>query len=341
VQAPEAGRAVAHDVARAAGVSQKTVSRVVNRDPNVSPATRLRVEAAITALGYRPNAAARALVTQRSRVLGVAMPASVDYGPSAQLFAIETTAWELGYSVVVASAPASAVASSADFERAIGRLVDQGVDGLILANPYVDHGLSADVLRGVPAVNVGEATGPAGWPTVTVDQEMGARLAVEHLLALGHGTVHHVAGPATQGAAVRRVHGWRRALSDAGRAVPEPLLGDWTARSGYERGRVLARDPEVTAVFTANDQVAVGVMRAMAEAGRSVPADVSLVGFDDSPDAGYQVIPLTTVRQEFADGARRAVTGLVAAVEGRGGGDGATVRMPVELVVRSSTGPAP
>ncbi|WP_454048963.1 LacI family DNA-binding transcriptional regulator [Cellulomonas sp. Marseille-Q8402] len=332
---------MATDVARAAGVSQKTVSRVVNNDPNVSAATRLRVAAAITALGYRPNAAARALVTQQSRVLGVAMPGSVDYGPSAQLFAIESTAWELGYSVVVASAQASAVASSADFERAIGRLVDQGVDGLILANPYVDHGLSPDVLRGIPAVNVGEAVGPAGWPTVTVDQEMGARLAVDHLLRLGHRTVHHLAGPADQGAAVRRVDGWRRALSAAGRDVPEPLVGDWTARSGYELGRALAADPAVTAVFTANDQMAVGAMRAVLESGRAVPADVSVVGFDDSPDAGYQVIPLTTVRQEFAVGARRAVTGLVAAVEGRGGGDGATVRLPVELVVRSSTGPAP
>lgn len=332
---------MATDVARVAGVSQKTVSRVVNRDPNVSAATRRRVEAAITALGYRPNAAARALVTQRSRVLGVAMPGSVDYGPSAQLFAIESTAWELGYSVVVASAPASAVASSADFERAIGRLVDQGVDGLVLANPYVDQGLSAGVLRGVPAVNVGEAAGPAGWPTVTVDQELGARLAVDHLLALGHRTVHHVAGPATQGAAVRRVDGWRQALLDAGRPVAGPLLGDWTARSGYELGRVLAQDAGVTAVFAANDQVAVGVMRALLEAGRAVPGDVSVVGFDDSPDAGYQIIPLTTVRQEFAAGARRAVSGLVAAVEGRGAGDDGVVRMPVELVVRSSTGPAP
>jgi len=335
--AADVGRAVATDVARAAGVSQKTVSRVVNHDPNVSRATRERVEAAIAALGYRPNAAARALVTQRSRVLGVAMPGSVDYGPSAQLFAIETTAWELGYSVVVASA----VASSEDFGRAVGRLIDQGVDGLILANPYVDHGLSARVLRGVPAVNVGEDLGPGlGCPSVAVDQELGARLVVEHLLGLGHRTVHHLAGPVAQGAALRRVEGWRRALGEAGRDVPEPLAGDWTARSGYELGRALAVDPDVTAVFAANDQMAVGVMRAMAEAGRAVPADVSVVGFDDTPDSGYQVIPLTTVRQAFAELSRQAVTDLVAAVED-GARERRSVRVPVDLVVRSSTGPAP
>jgi DNA-binding LacI/PurR family transcriptional regulator len=325
------------DVARLAGVSQKTVSRVINDAPNVREVVRSRVLEAVSELGYRPNAAARALVTQQTRVLGVAMPGSTDYGPTAALFGIETAAWALGYSVVVASAPASAQ----DFARAIRRLVDQGVDGLVLNDPYLDHGLSAGELRHIPTINVGEqpASGPR-FPAVTVDQESGARQAVEHLLALGHRTVHHLAGPMDQGAAVRRVAGWREALERAGAPVPEPLLGDWSSRSGFELGLALATDPEVTAVFAANDQMAIGAMRGLVQSGRRVPADVSVVGFDDTPDAAYQVIPLTTVRQDFGAVSHRAVSGLVAAIEGSTGPEG-TYRFPVELVVRSSSGPAP
>jgi DNA-binding LacI/PurR family transcriptional regulator len=323
------------DVARLAGVSQKTVSRVINEGPNVRDAVRTRVLAAVAELGYRPNAAARALVTQQTRVLGVAMPGSTDYGPTAALFGIETAAWELGYSVVVASAPAAAE----DFALAVRRLVDQGIDGLVLNDPYVDHGLSADDLRRVPTINVGEElTTGLRCPAVTVDQESGAQQAVEHLLALGHRTVHHLAGPASQGSALRRAAGWRQALERAGAPVTEPMAGDWSSRSGYELGLVLARDPEVTAVFSANDQMAIGAMRALVESGRDVPGDVSVVGFDDTPDAAYQVIPLTTVRQDFAAVSHRAVTALVAAVEGGPAPDG-TYRFPVELMIRASSGP--
>ncbi|WP_425954057.1 LacI family DNA-binding transcriptional regulator [Xylanimonas sp. McL0601] len=326
------------DVARLAGVSQKTVSRVINDAPNVRQVVRERVHQAIADLGYRRNAAARALVTQQSRVLGVAMPATTDYGPSAQLFGVETAASDLGYSVVVASASPS----PESFVRAVARLVDQGVDGLVLSYPYVDDDLSAvQGLHRVPAVNVGEAlTTGLGLPTVTVDQEDGARKVVEHLLALGHRTVHHLAGPTDQGAAARRAAAWRDALLRTGAPVAEPLVGDWSARSGYQVGRALAADPDVTAVFAANDQMAVGAMRAFLEAGRKVPADVSVVGFDDAPDSAYQVIPLTTVRQDVAAVSRRAVMALVGAIEDHDGLEG-TLRYPVDLVVRASSGPAP
>jgi DNA-binding LacI/PurR family transcriptional regulator len=325
------------DVARLAGVSQKTVSRVINDAPNVRPSVRSRVLAAVEELGYRPNAAARALVTQQTRVLGVAMPGSADYGPASALFGIETAAWDLGYSVVVASAPAS----SDDLARAVARLVDQGVDGLVLNDPYVDHGLSAHLLGRIPAVNIGEELdADLGCASVTVDQEGGARQAVEHLLALGHRTVHHLAGPANWGSAVRRAVGWREALVRAGAPVPEPLVGDWSSRSGYELARRLSDDLRVTAVFAANDQMAIGAVRAFVEAGRGVPAGVSVVGFDDTPDAAYQVIPLTTIRQDFAAVAARAVAALVAAVEDRPGPE-VSHRFPVGLVVRTSSGPAP
>jgi DNA-binding LacI/PurR family transcriptional regulator len=152
--------------------------------------------------------------------------------------------------------------------------------------------------------------------------------------------VHHIAGPVSWGSAVRRTVGWREALVRAGAPVPEAMVGDWSSRSGYDLGRVLASDPEVTAVFVANDQMAVGAVRALVESGRVVPADVSVVGFDDIPDAAYQVIPLTTVRQDFGAVSHRAVTGLVAAVEGGPAQEG-TLRFPVQLVVRASSGPPP
>jgi DNA-binding LacI/PurR family transcriptional regulator len=324
------------DVARLAGVSQKTVSRVINDAPHVRETVRTRVLDAVSQLGYRPNAAARALVTQQTRVLGVAMPGSTDYGPVSALFGIETAAWELGYTVVVAFTPASAEG----FALAVRRLVEQGVDGLVLNDPFVDHGLSVQDLRGVRTVNVGEElAAELRCPAVTVDQESGARQAVDHLLGLGHRTVHLIAGPVSWGSAVRRTAGWRQALARAGAPSPEPMVGDWSSRSGYELGRVLAADPDVTAVFAANDQMAVGAIRALVESGRDVPGDVSVVGFDDTPDAAYQVIPLTTVRQDFGAVSHRAVTGLVAAIEGGPATEG-TLRFPVQLVVRASSGPA-
>lgn len=339
VETAPAGRApVMADVARAAGVSLKTVSRVVNDAPHVREDVRRRVAEAIDSLGYRPNVAARALVTQRTRVIGVAMPGSALYGPSAQLFGVETAAWEQGYSVVVASAVDG---SNADVGRAVQRLLDQGVDGIVVSDPYVDHGLSPSMLNRVPTVSVGDQL-PEDLvcPAVMVDQEDGSRQAVEHLLGLGHRTVHHLAGPATWQSAARRATGWRAALEAAGAPVPEPLAGDWSARSGYELGVVLAADPAVTAVFAANDQMAVGAMRAFAEAGRRIPADVSVVGFDDIPDAAYQIVPLTTVRQDFTVVARRAVENLLQSIEGRQSVED-LVRIPVDLVVRESSGPAP
>lgn len=331
-------RAVAVDVARAAGVSQKTVSRVVNGDAHVSDEVRQRVEAAIAELGYRPNSAARALVTQRTRVLGVVTPGSSMYGPSAQLLGIERAAWSAGYSVVIAS---TAEASGGELAAAIDRLLDHGVDGIVLVGPLTTDELPHGALRGVPAITVGDPlVGKIVCPTVMADQHDGAWQATDHLLGCGHESVFHVSGPTSWYSAQTRIDGWRSALAEAGAPVPEPLVGDWTARSGYEAGRILAADDAVTAVFAANDQMAIGVMRAFAEAGRSVPADVSVVGFDDSPESEFLLVPLTTVRQNFDVVTRRAVRQLVAILAGEMRTPEVT-RIPVELIVRSSTGAVP
>ena len=239
------------DVARRAGVSLKTVSRVVNGEPSVRSAVRDRVLAAARELGYRPNAAARALAARRSRVIGAVTPGSADFGPTSQLFRLERAAWEAGYSVV-----------------ALDRL-----------------------------------PGDLALPAVIPDQRAGSADATRHLLDLGHETVWHVSGPL---------------------------------------GRKLAARGEVTAVFVANDQMALGIMHAFYEAGRRIPEDASIVGFDDVPEAEHLFIPLTTVRQDFEAAGRRAVAELLI----RLGTDGGPVPehdvvIRVELVVRASSGPPP
>src|SRR5450759_2517679 len=331
-------RPVMTDVARLAGVSQKTVSRVINNAPNVSADVRDLVNASIEALGYRPNSAARALVTQRTRVIGIVTAGTALYGPTAQLFGVERAAWQAGHAVVIVS---TADGSGDELGRAIDRLMDHGVDGIVLTGPVTVEGLAANIFRGIPAISVGDpVTGDFGCSAVLADQRGGVLQATEHLLSLGHRTVWHVAGPVAWHAANARIAGWRDALRRAGAPVHEPLAGDWTARSGYQAGLELAERPDVTAVCAANDQMAIGLMRAFNEKGRNIPGDVSIVGFDDAPDSEFLMVPLTTVRQDFTMITHRAVTELVRAIAGEEFNRGVT-RIPVDLVIRASSGPAP
>ena len=326
------------DVARLAGVSQKTVSRVINDAPNVRETVRTRVLDAVAELGYRPNATARALVTQRTGVIGIVTPGIPLYGPSAQLFGLERAAREAGYSVVIVS---TASGTQADLEEAVLRLLDLRVDGLAIGSPVGGVRLPAALFRGVPAIVVGDPLADEAedvW--VSCDQVGGGREATEHLLALGHRTVWHVAGPSSWFSTHARRDGWAQALAAAGAPRPEALEGDWTAASGYAAGLVLADRPDVTAVFVANDHMAVGVLRALRDRGRDVPRDVSVVGFDDAPESEFALVPLTTVRQDFGAIARVAIAELVDAMSGRPS-PSRTTYLPVELVVRSSTGPAP
>lgn len=326
------------DVARLAGVSQKTVSRVVNDAPNVRDAVRERVNAAIAQLGFRPNAAARALASQRSRVVGIVTTDSALHGPSTQLFGLERAARDAGYSVEIVS---TAGGSADEVKVAVSRLVDHGVDGIALAAPFAEIDCGSGPFLDVPYVVVGDPLpGHSPVASVACDQRAGAAAAVEHLLTLGHETVWHVSGPPSWQSARTRLEGWADALAAAEVPVPPPVEGDWSARSGYAAGRMLADRPEVTAVFTANDQMAVGLLRALWEAGRDVPADVSVVGFDDAPESEFLTVPLTTVRQEFSLVTARAIAELVNAMSGLEPAD-EPVLLPVELVVRASSGPAP
>jgi DNA-binding LacI/PurR family transcriptional regulator len=320
------------DVAIAAGVSHMTVSRVLNGTARVSPATRAKVEAALRTLGYRPNAAARALATGRSGQLSVVFFDTTLFGPASALFAIEQAARREGYSVSIVSLPHIDPDTIRD---AVATLRSQAVDGTIIVAPHTSAAAAMrEVPADLPAVVVGGVP-TAGLPLVAIDQETGARLATEHLLALGHRTVWHVAGPGNWADAKARARGWRKALQRAGVPAPPPLVGDWSARSGYEAGTRLAADPDVTAVFAANDHMALGVLRALALAGRQVPQDVSVVGFDDVPESPYYPPALTTVRQDFDAVGVQAVAALLARI---GGTEPATRELLVpELVVREST----
>jgi DNA-binding LacI/PurR family transcriptional regulator len=324
------------DVARLAGVSHQTVSRVLNNHPNVRPKTRDRVLATIGQLGYRPNAAARSLVTRRTRTLGVISFDTTIYGPAPMLSGVEQAARH-SYFVSIASLPA--------YDRrsvlgAVDKFLGQGVEGIIVIAPQITTvDALGQVAVEVPLVAVDCGT-QASIASVAVDNAAGAALATRYLLDLGHRTVHHVAGPHSWQGARERADGWRRALRAAGAPQPAMLSGDWSAASGYQIGHELALVPGVTAVFCGNDHMALGLLRALAERGRRVPQDISVVGFDDIPEAAYFLPPLTTVRQDFGELGQRALRGLLSRISD---GDESAARpapwMPVlpELAVRAST----
>jgi DNA-binding LacI/PurR family transcriptional regulator len=322
------------DVARLAGVSHQTVSRVVNGQPNVRGATRERVQAAMQHLGYRPNPAARALVTGRSRALGVICFDTTLYGPAAALLGLEQAARDAGYSVNIVSVK---TLDRRWVEDAIERLRAQMVAGIIVISPqaFLDDAFSA-LPAEIPTVAI---WGPlnSSVPVIAIGEAEGAALATRHLLELGHRTVWHVAGPAGRIGAEERIRGWRSALRDAGIEPPRPLLGDWSARSGYVAGRLLARRRSATAVFVGNDQMALGVLRALHEAGRVVPDEVSVVGFDDIPEAAYFIPPLTTIRQDFTVLGRRSVSLVLGRIAGAGDAVAERLTLPTALVVRGST----
>jgi DNA-binding LacI/PurR family transcriptional regulator len=319
-----------YDVATRAGVSHQTVSRVLNDFAGIRPETRERVLAAIADLGYRPNRAARALVTSRSRAIGVLVPATADFGPMSSLHAIERAARAAGYHALITSTlvETDAVRESLQF------LLDQSIEALVVIAPYR---VVTDELDVVPPqiptalLQTGDLD-TAG--AIAVDQGAGARLAARHLLELGHRRIQQLTGPPDYLEAVARRDAVDDELTAAGAPLLPHLTGDWTADSGYAAGSGL--DPATTAVICGNDQMALGLMHALADLGRAVPGDVSVVGFDDIPESAHCLPPLTTVHQDFEEVGRRAVDDLVARIEGRVPDPAALTVIPT-LVVRSST----
>ncbi|MFN6119353.1 MAG: LacI family DNA-binding transcriptional regulator [Actinomycetes bacterium] len=316
------------DVAERAGVSMMTVSRVLSGHPNVTAATRDRVLEAVEQLGYRANLAARSLAGGRSHVLGAISVQPESWGPSRTVSGIEVAAQAAGQLVSFRTVWDP---SAASIRGAIDELRSAQAEGIILvARVRAAVEALAEVAPDIPVV----ITYPTAAPlSVGLDNVLGARLATRHLIACGHREVVHVRGPKGWIDADDRAAGWRRELRAAG-CTGRTVVGDWTPGSGYEAGRLLAADPATSAVFVANDQMALGVMLALHDAGRSVPGDVSVVGFDDVPEAGFYLPPLTTVRQDFAALGRASVERVLAAIDGE---QADSVTIEPELVVRSST----
>jgi DNA-binding LacI/PurR family transcriptional regulator len=310
-----------------------TVSRVINGHPSVTPKTRAKVQKAIDDLGYRTNVAARMLAGGRANIIGVLSGETDYYGMSHTLFGVEAAAQEAGHMVNLVTVGRGGTDDTlqAGFER----LSDAGVAGVVVI-ALVDNAMrTVDAIPSQVPVVVAMPNGTAS-STVSIDQVQGARLATAHLLDLGHRSVHHVRGPRGWLVADARVEGWRQELRSRKLSVPRALTGDWSAASGHAAGRVLAADPKVTAVVAANDWMALGLMLALQQAGRTVPDDVSVVGFDDDPQSAFYGPPLTTVRQDYREVGRRSVDLLTDVLAG---GEEQRITIEPSLVIRSSTAP--
>lgn len=330
------------DVARVAGVSHQTVSRVINNHASVRPATREKVLAALAETGYRRNAAARALVTRRSQTIGVLMQGGTGFGPVSTLLAVEAAAREAGYFVSLATV---ADWSGDEVDAAFEHFMGQAVDGLVLLSPVraaVEATRAAHDIAPTVVVASGEHPSP-GVQVASVDQAWGARLATRHLLELGHRDVMHIAGPDDWFDAARRIDGWLEERTAWGLPAAEPVHGDWTTETGFALGRRLVDEGRTpTAIFAANDQLALGLMRAFEDQGLRVPEDVSIVGFDDIEGSRFFGPPLTTVNQPFDEVGRQCIEQLT--VEAASWADRSVAPAPLApipptLVVRGSTAP--
>jgi DNA-binding LacI/PurR family transcriptional regulator len=321
------------DVARLAGVSRQTVSRVLNRQPNIKPSTEAHVRRVIDELQWRPNSAARALASSRSRMIGLLVSTRSHYGPFSAAGAVDEAARERGYTVTSATLAAGDDESIAE---ALDSFVAQGVEGVVVIAPQkrAHEALQRAHIR-VPFMTLQWRDGPDDR-VVAFDQVAGARAATRHLLELGHRRILHLAGPQDWNEADERMQGYLTEMNDWDVAPPAPVLGDWTVDLGYEIGLKVLDRPEFTAVFASNDQMALGIIHAAHDLGISVPGDLSVVGFDDIPEAKHFTPPLTTVRQDFAELGRNALDVLIADIEDR-----QTVSSPViaapSLIVRGST----
>jgi DNA-binding LacI/PurR family transcriptional regulator len=321
------------DVAQLAGVSAQTVSRVSTGADNVRPETRERVLAAMDELGYSPNHAARALRNGSFGTIGLIAHRLARTGESRTVEAVVEAARAEGYTVSLLDVQTP---SSDDMAEAAQRLSHQSIDGLVIirAETATPAGL---VLPPRMPVVVSDSRFVGHHPAVGADQVTGTHVAVQHLLDLGHRTVHHLGGPVDSAPAEIRLDTWREHLVGAGRPVPEPVRGDWSARSGYEQGARLARDPDVTAVLCANDEMAAGLVRALYEHGRRVPEDISVVGFDGIPLTEFLWPPLTTVQQDFHLIGQQLVDLLLRQIRGRETLTDTRIVVPTRLVVRDST----
>jgi LacI family transcriptional regulator len=337
-------KATIRDVAAAAGVSRQTVSRVLNDKPDVAKETRQRVLEVIRELGYRPSNIARSLTQGRSCTLGIVSYGVQYFGPSHTLAGIEHQANEMGYRLhlsLVRRPSESGV-------QILHDMLSYHVDGIIWAVSEIGDNrdwAEQEICRlDVPIVFLDMRPCP-NLSVVNVDNQEGGYVATKHLLEQGHESVGLITGPLDWWSAQQRKAGWQAALVEAGRPVEDSLVveGTWSAASG-ERGlrRLLEQRPDVKALFACNDQMALGALKALRHMGRRVPEDLSVVGFDDVPEADFFCPPLTTIRQDLNELGRTSVRELGRIIDAKQEGneqiEPRTILLQPELVVRESSG---
>ena len=321
-----------YDVAQLAQVSHQTVSRVLNSHPSVKPATRERVEGAIAELKYSPNQAARQLVTSQSRIIGILIAGSELYGPWAILNAMESEARLAGYSVISISIRPE---SPASWREAIEQLRDLNTDGVITI------ALSKKIINEVEkslssaTIVIVDSEPTKKFDAVNIENFTGGKFATEHLIKLGHKKIIHIAGPAEGYEGVQRKCGYEEAMKLAG-LKSEIIQGDWSIETGYRAGSELAQRKDLpTAIFTSNDHLALGVLKAFAENKIKVPHDVSIIGFDNIPESGYFSPALSTIHQNFDELGKIAIDRMLLQLKDPTSHQ--AISIPPQLILREST----
>ena len=337
-------RITINQIAREAGVSKQTVSRVLNNRPDVAPNTRQRVQSIIDRKGYRPSKLARSLTQGRSYTIGVASSGVHHFGPSQILTGIEEQTRSLGYTLhlnIVHDVNEINVAAI------LNNMVAQHVDGIVWSSmPKVDnkqYPLKQELMAiGIPVVVIGTEL-EYELPVVMIDNCLGGTQATQHLLEQGYHTIGIITGDLAEWSAQQRLRGWQESLFTAG-IDPHPSLifeGDWSAATGASGLRqLLSRRPDMDAVFVCNDQMALGVLNTAHELGRQVPQDLGVIGFDDIPEANFFIPPLTTVHQELMKSGRLAVEELDRQIIARNQGadyEARAIVIPTELIIRASS----
>ena len=302
------------DVARISGVSYQTVWRVVNDHPSVASGTRQRVLNVVDELHYQPNPAARQLVTGKSQTIGVISYGLRHYGPAQMFTSIERALRTHKYGLVAASLDEL---NLGELEQAIRYVKRQLVEGIVIIVPLEINASKVKALCGVTPFILVDAPTEVKAPSISINQHSGAQVAAEHLIALGHKKIAEITGPLTWYDAHLRHEGFLAALAHAGLEPAASVPGDWTAAGGYQAmTQMIEATPHPTALFAANDQTALGAIHALSVRGLSVPDDISVVGFDDVPEASHYLPPLTTVRQDFEELGKRSVQHILSLTDG-------------------------
>ena len=325
-----------YDVAKLAGVSHQTVSRVINDGPHTKPSTRTKVELAMAELGYVPNAAARALVTSHSKMIGMIVADEIFFGPAGMIHAIKNEIRLADYFAISCSVDGTSSESMVEGIKHLRRL---GLEAIVVTTPQFDYSETVrQMLPNIPALFIDSKSGE-GQLSISLDNFAGSRIATEHLIGLGHKNIIHISGPATWQDAEPRVRGYESAMISAGLS-PKVISADWLIETGYKIGLELDLDAtKTTAIVAANDHLALGLMKAFKERSIAVPDRVSIVGFDDIPEAPFLDPALTTLRPDFEQLGKLAVGLILGSVSQSEAVDNQTLYP--ELILRNSTASPP